>query len=218
MPVDVSKTTIEMINQFLIEYDRIVAQISKSYSDDEIVSFLNRAQGMIVDELYKNRRFDLLGSLFVSDTISSGIGNSWEITNSVYIDLSTNANITAGVKYPVDVSVALTRTGYPSSSGRIKCDPVAVEEAKYYAIDNGNSKMIFREPKVYQKGNYLFVIYDAYSTVTAIYLAYIKEPTKLAAGSPSTKSDLRADLHDDIVTRAAYLAKEATDRLQTKQG
>jgi len=224
MGVSVAKTVSAMITQFLIEYDRIVAQISKSYTDDEIVSFLNRAQSQLIDELYKEKRYDLLGALFVNDSLTTAISTSWDCDNGSYIDLSSHASLSATVKYVLNATLTLTRTNFPVSTATETevAEWISPLDVDKFTKDSGNSKILFRVPKMYQKGNKLLFIYDAYSTLTGIMLEYVKEPLVLTSGTPSSgqstnTSELKADLHDDIVTRAVYLAKEATDRLNIKQ-
>ena len=90
-----------------------------------------------------------------------------------------------------------------------------------FVKDGGNSKIIFRNPKFYIDGEYLMILVDSYTTLTEVYPKYIRNPLVLSMDPQdedhTDTCELNPILHNSIVTKAVYLAKEATDRLQQQQ-
>jgi len=213
-----------MIDEFLIEYDRILSQVSQSYNDNEILSFLNRSQEILIGELYKARRFDLLGSLYtIADNVSPIQMTSSGISNGYYVLRSDTGSFSRGVMYFLDVVVSATRTSLPAGSETSMAEWIDKDYSKRFIKSLSNSCILFRTPKVYTEGDYLIILVDSFTGAPTVSIQYIKYPLTLVASSPvsnvsTTTCEMRADLHKDIVTKAVYLAKEATDRLQqTKQ-
>lgn len=224
MAVPVSMTSSQMINAFLVEYDRIVSSISQSYDDEEILSFLNRSQEILIGELYKARRFDLFGTIYtIVDNVTPVQMTSSGISNGYYILRSNTDIFDRGVMYFLDVVVSATRTNLPAGSDTVMAEWIDKDLSKQFIKNISNSGVLFRTPKVYTEGDYLVVLVDAFTEDPTISIQYIKYPLKLVKSNPisnesTTTCELRADLHKDVVTKAVYLAKEVTDRLeQTKQ-
>jgi hypothetical protein len=224
MAVPVAMTTADMVSAFLIEYDRIVAQVSQSYTDEEILSFLNRSQEQIVDELYLTRRFDLLGSLYliahVNDIISM---ESNGILNGHYVLRSNNTFFPLGVRHFVGVSVYTTRSALPAGTQWSKCEWIDPGLANEYTQSLANNQILFREPKVYVEGQFLIILTDSFTSSPGVMkVSYIRYPMRLVMSAPESNettltSELSEMLHQSIVTKAVYLAKEATDRLQPQK-
>jgi len=220
MAVPTSMTASQMIDEFLIEYDRIIASVSQSYEDSEILSFLNRSQEILIGELYKARRFDLLGSLYtIVNSVSPTQMTSNGIPNGYYVLRSDTSTFARGVMYFLDVVVSATRTNLPAGSETSMAEWIDKDFSKRFIKDLSNSCVLFRTPKVYAEGDYLIVLVDAFTNSPTLSIQYIKYPLTMVVSGPvsdvsTTTCELRADLHKDVVTKAVYLAKEATDRLQ----
>jgi hypothetical protein len=225
MAIPISMTVTQMIDAWLIEYDRIIAQVAQSYTDDEIISFLNRAQEEVVGELYQSRHYDLLGSLYTIATVASPTSMStFGIPNGYYVLRSDDISFPLGVMFFVDVSVTATRTNLPAGSEVTLAEWIDRDVAKHYIKDLSNNQVLFRIPKIYTQGQYLVVLVDAFTNApSSINVQFIRYPLNLVKSgavsqTTTTTSELPALLHKSIVTKAVYIAKEITDRVQqTKQ-
>jgi hypothetical protein len=201
-----------MITNFLIEYDRVFSLSAPSYTDAEIIQFLDRAQYDIVDTLHRNRRYDLLDGLISTATDASP--GAYSLFAGAKTSLVTGTEYTRYLYY-IDSYSKVARSALPSmSSTVIKNEYIDRMQAKDFQTSDFNSP-IFRFPKVYVEGVYITVIPDAFTTISEIYVDYVVNPKGLDktvdSSSLTTECELRESLHGEVVTKAVQFAQIATN-------
>jgi hypothetical protein len=208
-------TASEMINNFLVEYDRVFSLSAPSYTNSEILFFLNKAQTDLTHEIYKNGDTYLLNgsSLVTSHSFASPAASTNYAGNAYALTLTTATRY----KYYLKSFTALTRDDFPeiTVAERFMNTDIPKDAAILYEASTANNN-IFRNPKAFIDGETLVVLVDSYSTPTSVYVEYIKEPKTLATtitdgATQTSTSELRADLHNEIVTKAVLFSKSVTN-------
>lgn len=208
-------TVSEMLNNFLVEYDRVFSLSAPSYTNDEIVFFLNKGQTDLTAELIASGDNVAISNsdLVATHNYSAVLGTSAYLPSNAYIlDLTSPTRF----KHYLASYTELTRTFFPTiSSGEIfKNDDIQKTDARLYESTTANST-IYRNPKAYLDGATVVVLYDNYTTTITSHLEYVKEPKILDISTDdatyTTTSELREDLHNAIVTKAVLFAETVTN-------
>ena len=209
-------TVDQMIDSFLIYFDKITNFSAPGYETSEKLLFLNNAQ----DEFIKERVFGMnfqppkyddnqkrvadIRPLVVNEEIDSG---DWVATNA-YINtekfpLSTLNS--PGLLYYLNMNIVITRTHPTIATKRIKCDYIQKQFLSNYE-DSGLNKSHFINPKVWVEDDNLYIMIDSYTTVKGQgYMSYIKPPTALIVGG---NCDLEDHTHQEIVDIAVRQAMQ----------
>ena len=207
-------TVSEMIDNFLVEYGMVLAVPAPSFTDSEILFFLNKGQNDLVFDLYSQGDTFVLNDsdLIDSYTFASPALSSTLPANSYELALSSATRY----KYYLNSYSTLTRRFLPTitSGEKFKNHNIPKTEAANYEVSSANSA-IFRNPKLYKDGATIVVMVDSYSTATAVFIEFVKEPKTLvttvaSATTETTTSELRADYHDKIVSKAVQYAQVTT--------
>lgn len=197
-------TAAEMKSQFLAQYDAATSLAGPGWEDDEISSFLNKAQKDMVVELFNKRILDLISNLIVTEQIS--LTNSATITNAVISSLDlTNVNSHEFLYY-ISSTTQITRTSPTVTAGYVSNELIDVKDSlKFHKTDM--NKVWFKYPKCYMEyissaSAVLVVLYDSYTNApTNGRIRFIKAPVEIDI-SGGTDTDINPVLHQEIVTKA----------------
>jgi hypothetical protein len=209
--------SLELYNNFLLEYDINGSQAAAGFSDDEIYMFLTKGQLYVMGQLESGPTADLSELIF---SISTGVTNdvmTYEIPN---VKVSTVSSFPDIYKF-VNGTALVTRTGLLPTRGFNSYVPVKkIDEAHITnLLQTEFNKPIFEWLYFFPNSDKLFFIHDAYTTnVTMVKLVYIRMPNDITSTS---NPELNAKYHKDIVTSAVKIAQITTNdiraRVQTKQ-
>jgi hypothetical protein len=203
-------TVDQMIESFLLYYDRITSFSAPGYETSEILIFLNNAQ----DDFIKDRMF---GSNFQPPAFEDNQRRVADLRALVKIGgLVYQSNDTYGARQyilPTDFMFAVkalavcTRTGYPSisSSEYIECNFIKSEEIGKF-VNTTYNKTHFLKPYVSIAGTLVHLIVDRFTSNTELTLYYLQKPTVLIEGG---SCDLSTHTHQEIVDMAVRQALQA---------
>jgi hypothetical protein len=193
-------TVNQMIESFLVYYDRITSFSAPGYQPGEILLFLNNGQ----DDFIKDRMF---GPNFqppafeenqkrVADLRTLVTSNSLTYTTTDTIGLR-QYTIPTDFLYPIKPYALCTRSGYPviTSGELMECKPVKSDQVGKL-LNSTYNKTYFIKPYYTITGTSLHLIIDRFTTNTSIILHYIKKPTELVTGG---SCDLPIHTHQEIV-------------------
>ena len=186
----------------------------------DAVNLLNEAQKSIVDELIAAGRYDLLHTITDSTSIAAGSFASYDNTPSggIVVDLSGISDYRNYVRSESN----MTRSAVPAVAvaKNFANTEIAKEEIKIYET-NGINKPLFTSPRSYVEGTYLIVVPDAYSTVVAEKITYVRVLDTLVltgAGAGETVTcELPAFLHEKVVDIAVVKSRETVNINDIKQ-
>lgn len=210
-------TVAQMVDAFLLRSDRMLSLSTPGYEDTEILEILNEAQNEILRELVRDKNYAALEDLQSSYVFNTLLAFT-EYSNAHYVDMGdtlSNPFTNTGFRYYVSSSSSLTRSAVPVLSNTVVPNEViSRDQAGHFAYNWGFNAPIFRTPKVFFEGTHLIVMHDAYTDILALHLQYIKAPKLLNTATNNatltTTSEIREDIHDDIVNRAVRLASIIT--------
>lgn len=200
-------TVNQMIESFLVYYDRITSFSAPGYQTAEIVLFLNNAQ----DDFIKDRTF---GQNFQPPAFEDNQRRVADlralstITNPAYSAIDTLGcrlyTLPTDFLFAIKCIATCTRTGYPlvTASELFECSFIKTEEISKL-ISTVHNKTHFLKPYCTIAGTYIKIIVDRFTFNTAITLEYLKKPTALIAGG---NCDLATHTHQEIVDIAVRQA------------
>lgn len=204
-------TVDQMIESFLVYYDRITSFSAPGYNTAEILLFLNNAQNdFIKDRMFgqnfqppafednQRRVADL--QILVDNTLLSYV--SQDSYGARQYSLPTL------FMFAIKVNAQLTRSGYPviASAEDIECKLIKTEEFGKFFNSTVN-RTHFLKPVAAISGTYVKVLPDRFTTISAVRVQYVKTPTVLASAGAC---DLPAHTHQEIVDMAVRQALQAT--------
>ena len=221
-------TTAELELLFLRLYDKVTNLAAPGYNQDEIQTFLNKAQLQIVKQRYnykgnkyregveatEKRRKDL-SELVRGVNISASSNNSDQtgvFPNGVFFDLPTD------FLYTLVEEVTISHTDTCYDGDRIKVKPITHDE--YTA--NLNNPFKKPDPSTVWRMDFSHdtvngtdalrheIITDATTTITTYHVRYIKIPTDIDLVN-SVTSELHEAMHEEIVDVAVRIATGITD-------
>jgi len=205
-------TAAQAIENFLLEYDRVNSLSAPNYTDDEILTFINRAYKQVVADQVVARNYTLLDTLVATYTFGT-LSTYTTLSNAYYVDITQTQPANGGTRfgYYISSSCTLSRSAVPvATSTKVTNEYIDRNQAKDFESNSVNSP-IFRNPKVFIEGDDLVIIYDNYTTVTALNLVYVKIPYTLVTGSPGAGEtgslETREDLDQTIITTAVHLSE-----------
>jgi len=210
-------TVIEMNHSVLLKLktlDRVDIKDPNSY---DIVTLMNNAQDIIVDELVINKKYEYLRPITESiSTLAASFDSSYTsgINGADIIDLSGLA-VTANTEYRnyIRSQSKITKTYAPTISSRVYLNnqEISKEELNIFEY-NGTNRPIFTNPKALLEGDYLIVVPDYYTTISEIISVVVRTPKILDlttnTGAYTTTCELPVELHQIIVDKTVQLFAE----------
>jgi len=202
-------TVNQMIESFLVYYDRITSFSAPGYTSGEIVLFLNNAQ----DDFIKDRMFGQnfqppafednqrrVADLQTLSVLRNPALFGTDSLGCILYSLPTNPIFL----YAIKCIATCTRTGYPlvTTGELFECRFIKSEEISKL-ISTVHNKTHFITPYCTISETYIKIVVDRFTTNSAILLQYIKKPTELIAGGDC---DLPTHTHQEVVDIAVRQA------------
>lgn len=213
-----------MVDNFKLEYDRVNSLSAPGLEDSEILTFLDRAQYALADQLFFQKQWNLLYNADAVDvsllkTCSYAKGAGW-VTRLSYDSNCIEVSLLTGTTrfwYYINSYLSLTRTAVPEivSAKVVKTENIIKDQVTDF-IASGVNTPIFRFPKAFQDGDDLIIMMDSYTVPgSALYVDYMSKPSKLVLSAPGTGETIVCELHpsthEEIITRAVQLAQITTN-------
>ena len=194
-------TVDQMIESFLIYYDRITSFSAPGYETDEILLFLNNAQ----NDFIKDRMF---GQNFqppafednqrrVADLRTLVVAPTDLVYTSVDLLGSRQYTLPANFMFHIKAHAICTRSNYPivASSEYFECNFIKSEQVEKVLNSTAN-RTHFLKPFITISGTTVKLIVDRFTTNTGLSLQYLKTPTALISGG---SCDLPVHTHQEII-------------------
>jgi hypothetical protein len=203
-------TVNEMLESFLVYYDRITSFSAPGYEAVEKLLFLNNAQ----NDFIKDRMF---GQNFQPPAFEDNQRRVADlrtlVTSLNLIYVSQDSHGARQYTIPVDFMFAIkayaicSRSAYPVilSSEEFECRFIKSEEVGKFLSTTYN-KTHFLKPVISISGLYAKVIVDRFTTNSTLSLQYIKKPMILAENGIC---DMPVHTHQEIVDMAVRQALQA---------
>jgi hypothetical protein len=203
-------TVNEMLESFLVYYDRITSFSAPGYEAAEKLLFLNNAQ----NDFIKDRMF---GQNFQPPAFEDNqrrvadlhtLINRWGLVYSGNDTLGWRSYTLPTVFMFFIKAIAVgTRTNYPviSSSENFECDYIKQENIMKFTSSSVN-KTHFIKPVVYIADGHIQVMGDRFTTISALTLQYLRKPTVLVENGTC---DMPEHTHQEIVDMAVRQALQA---------
>jgi len=207
-------TAAEMVNEFGIRYAMEINDSVPGWEDDEIYSFLNKAQRKTVEDLYLRRNFDLLKELLWRVIITGlfDYGALAEATNGYYFNMSSSIPGGYPYLYYVQSWSRVTRTNPTMTSTLVKNQSISLDNVDKFAVTEANKPFFLKPAAFFDRtgtDEIFVVLYDYYTTnLDRLYFEYIREPNDIASG---VDCELNSSLHDSIVDLAVTYAIETLE-------
>ena len=198
-------TTQEMIDAFLLEYDLNGSGAVAGFEDSEILSFLNKAQKKVAEDVFLQYGPSQLYSIIK-------IGNLQVQADAEYSNIY-EGDLPSDFMFYVDSSVIITRSFKPVITIKtwVGCNLVNPDQVRKF-YDSNYDTLILTSPLLYIEGDKFAVITDGDTTISSditsslysVKLAYIKVPIDMDLVSQN--SELSEKWHQDIVDIAVHNA------------
>lgn len=231
----------EMIDAFLVYYDRITSFSAPGYTVDEILLFLNNAQ----DEFVRERTF---GKNFQPPAIDDNQKRAADLYPLIQTDyvgyyqvvqdtdfgdatymraIDTSQTIWERLLYILEIRAGLTRTAYPviSSTTFVRCEEIKNSEIPRF-MTSAINKTHFINPKYVRQEDQIFVIHDSYTDVGTFSMTGVRKPYPILQTSlefiegsfNASRMSLHPSTHQEIVDIAVRQALQVLQdpRWQTK--
>jgi hypothetical protein len=219
-------TADEMKNSFLLLYDLNGSNFAPGLEEEEVFSFINKAQLDLVKEIFVKQgstQLDVLIETFTTDALT--IANDAEHFPNLYTVSGPTDYL-----FHINSKTLVERSSLPATEVSTWIDNVVIDPANSYKFVSGAlHSPIFYKPKVFIANNYakdmikVKIIVDAYTTVTSsgdgefknFTMLYLREPVEIGAED----CELNVKWHQDIVNKAVLDALRVTNdvRLRVEQ-
>jgi len=203
----------EMIDSFLLEYDINGSGAVAGFEDDEILSFLNKAQLKVVEDVFLK---------FGPEQIYKA---NKVVNVSLLQDITEPAFWSVGLEtdfmYMVNVDVLLERdTIKIMNEGWIRARRVKPENVNKF-IDNDLNRLILINPVFFVRDGMIYMIKDSYTTIkdesANCKVSYVNVPVDIGLTSPTEDCKLSEKWHEDIVTLAVRMAMIVVNDARLRQ-
>jgi hypothetical protein len=201
-------TVDQMIESFLVYYDRITSFSAPGYEEYEKLLFLNNAQ----DDFIKDRMFgqNFQPPAFEDNQRRVADLRTLIVTPTALVYSSTDLlgarqyTLPANFMFHIKAHAICTRSNYPivSSSEYFECNFIKSDQVEKVLNSTAN-KTHFVKPFIAISGSVVKLIVDRFTTNTGLSLQYLKMPTALIVGGTC---DLPAHTHQEIVDMAVRQA------------
>ena len=216
-------TVVDMNHSFLLKLKALDRTDIKNPLSYDIVSLLNNAQDIIVNELIVNRQYDSLRPITESVQVDENGGSytdNWYtsyvtgITGTKVVKLST-LGVTANTtfQYYLRSQSKITRTYSPTIAAEtfVQNEEIPKELIGEFEV-NGSDVPIFTRPKAILEGDYLILLGDGYTTITEATVVVLRNPKILHLTTNTTvyvtTCELPSYLHEVIVDKAIQIFNE----------
>jgi hypothetical protein len=199
----------ELYDGFLLQYDINGSASAVGFTDDEIYTFLTKAQLRVTDMISTSSSLDDLQELkltTVADVYDSeyDVSNIWSCTelNDVYKFISG--------------TVRVIRSGIVSSGAMspVKLKPIDEQYISELYVTDYN-KPIYEWVYIFMKANRPHLIHDAYvSTISTATITYIKLPQNITS---TVSASLNEKYHKNIIDEAVSLALYTASDIRAKK-
>ena len=210
----------EVIEKFLIEYDRVYSLTTKGYEPDEILNFVNQAMDAVVDELFASKNLQYLY------TTTAFIPLIPEIANSPSTLFMADLSNILDRRHYLRSECYIERSYSPVFKGIIPTVLTSMEAVRKLAQTSPINNTFFFNPRVaFDNANRMMLVVD--KTVTLVNdfkYTYIRRPERIVSTVTgpyqSTVLDINENLYDTVISKAAQLAKVVNDpaRIEYIQG
>lgn len=211
----------EVIEKFLVEYDRVYSLTTKGYEPDEILNFVNQAMDAVVDELFASKNLQYLSTITAPIALTSEIANS---PSTLFTADLTSLNNDR--RHYLRSECYIERSYSPVFKGIIPTILTSMEAVRKLAQTSPINNTFFFNPRVaFDNVESMILVVD--KTVTLVNdfkYTYIKRPNRLVTTITgqyqSTVLDINKNLYDTVISKAAQLAKVVNDpaRIEYIQG
>jgi len=210
-------TTQEMIDAFELDYDLNGSGAVAGFENDEILSFLNKAQKKITEDVFLRLGPNQLYSLIESSDLQLA-GYDAEDSNE-YI-----GTLPSDFLYYVSSKVIVTRSSAPilATATWVDCEIIDLNNSDNFVSSNMNNAIIIN-PFIFVIDNEFRIIKDDDTTIgvnvsTSAYsvkLKYIRLPLDMVIGGQA--SELSLKWHQDVVDLAVLNAMKITNDFRIRQ-
>lgn len=231
-------TVIEMTHSFWLKAKTLDNISSESIKSFDVVTLLNNSVDIVIDELIKNKRWDLLRpitSSFVFSEISTpafdtvyshGITNDGNNTrNCILSSIGTIAPYYTFRNY-IRSQSNINHSDAPTISGvNVANEDIPIEFIKDVET-SGTNIPIFTNPKTIQEGSNLIVVGDGYTTINNVTVVFIRQAALLDLTTTTswangvrgvvTTCELSEELHQKIVDIAVNMYYSKANTQETK--
>lgn len=221
-------TSVEMMQEFnrLARDKYKLYEVSDRLNPIDIEGYLNESKDRMLFEKflsygspYENiialqRGYDEISSLVKVDTSVGVTGAS----NSLLNNTDKIDSLPSDYLYYVNSSSEVTRDKIITADS----EWVSNIEVSYSAFRNVSTGVfnypIIRKPLVYYNEDSIYLIYDAYTTINDVALAYLKRPDDIDIKNDTT-TDIPEHWHHSIIENAVlmYLGNIASQNTQNRQ-
>lgn len=199
-------TVTSMIHSFLLkakELDRTDVINMKTF---DIAKILDQSQDDLIDTLFANKNYEALENLIDDSYITSGSFGAWlsGIDGAISIPLTAMSDYRNYIRSQSNI----TRSAVPPATAKNAAN-IDIDKSEIGPFESNTiNSAIFYNPRCFVEGAYLIVIPDAYTTINAETVVYLKTPTALIE---SATSDLPDYLHETIVDMALIKSAEVVN-------
>lgn len=210
----------EVIEKFLIEYDRVYSLTTKGYEPDEILNFVNQAMDAVVDELFASKNLQYLY------TTTAFIPLNPEIANSPSTLFMADLSNILDRRHYLRSECYIERSYAPVFKGIIPTVLTSMEAVRKLAQTSPINNTFFFNPRVaFDNANRMMLVVDKTVTLVKDFkYTYIRRPERIVSivtgPYQSTVLDINENLYDTVISKAAQLAKVVNDpaRIEYIQG
>lgn len=225
-------TVNEMQYHFEVGLDTISSHTSPGYVEEEIDIFLNRAQDLIVEELFNEGKTNLLRDIITWESNDATDFSAHSTLPYAYrLDIFTNPKFL----YYLSSIIKCTRTKIPviSTQDWVECDLIDAVDTEKFITTSQNLPLFFR-PKILMEdnsGSKFVILFDSYTTIGTgsdiFRIQMIRRPIRIYEGSytwnnywnddpygdpgAAQNCELDINLHAKIVSKAVDIAKVVED-------
>jgi len=213
-------TTEQMVDNFLLEYDINGSGAVAGFTYNEILSFLNKAQFQIAEDVFlkigPDQIYDInsIDEMYLAATI---------VTDTDYYNaLEFQDSLPDDYMYYITSSIYMSRNTIKiMSNGWVPCQHIATASSEKFITSDVNIP-IFVQPVVFLRDGNMTILIDSYTTIFGdgsdinFILKYAKIPATI---DKSVNCELSEKWHQDIVNAAVVNALQVTGdyRIRTQQ-
>jgi hypothetical protein len=163
---------------------------------EEIDIALNRAQDIIVEDLYRKKDINAIAELITLEAVHLAALSTWG-ENAYYVNLSTA--LIGTFLYHWTSKSRVVRSAYPViAAEEYVANEYITEDDAYKYIVSVNNRCVFLKPKVFKSGVMLYVLGDAYTTISTaaseFLIEYISMPARMVySGNINTNLNIALD-------------------------
>lgn len=218
-------TAQEMYDSFILLYDVNGSYAAAGFEEDEVISFLNKAQEDVVKNLFVSQ-----GPESIPELIDYQIEVLEEVSGAFFYNnvYKTKNGKPDDYFFYIDSRANILRGDVPGGVSWVNCDIIEEDDVNKFVTNGLNSPRLYR-PVVYLSGGNVSLVIDGDSSLETdtvdvggtIYdanfvLTYLRTPKEIAL-NPSSDSEINERWHQEIVNMAVNDAMAVTNDIRVKQ-